>query len=502
MTRNITKAYGLAKGTEVQGVFVATTYKQAEETLWMYYSNMVRQSPWFREYHAFLDTHSAKRGQGVLYKFMDTFLHYRHRNLLFYPSGPNVRTTRGRTRIFSAIDEICYFLNDGKASVRLDATGVLKALENSLLTVRSSVKSKLRSARFTGPEIPITGMSCNISSPVSQRDKGMMLLRESKVVPSLFGFHHPTWELNPTIRKEDITEFKTNPVQAEKDFGANPPMSRNTFFGQGVQMLFDTDSHKNAFIIESNTCNYKGRHVSGGRLFKRRKVSHNTILGIDAGLVNNGFAFAIGRPSDKKHKVVLEAVGMVTPAPNAPIDYNLLYKKVITQIIEPFKVRAVFADRWQSVKILDDLRADFPSVVTQQYSLKYADMVNVRDMLYDHKMRLPAPEIPVEEALARLTADSPELSTMPVATLVIQMATVVDTGKSVIKSDDISDDLWRAAALVCLKCMDTRVIETLKTGDIAELKPAIGHVYSKSGASQRPTGGSAGRALGTIRRRT
>ena len=53
------------------------------------------------EYHALLDHYGTRYGEEI-YKFMDSFVHYRHRKLLVHPSGPNKRTLRGRTRLLTA----------------------------------------------------------------------------------------------------------------------------------------------------------------------------------------------------------------------------------------------------------------------------------------------------------------------------------------------------------------------------------------------------------------
>lgn len=46
-------------------------------------------------YHSLLDHYSKKYGE-ELYKIKDTFITYKHRRLLIYPSGPNKKTLRGR----------------------------------------------------------------------------------------------------------------------------------------------------------------------------------------------------------------------------------------------------------------------------------------------------------------------------------------------------------------------------------------------------------------------
>jgi hypothetical protein len=40
-----------------------------------------------------------------LYAVKDIYVEYPHRSLRFYPSGPNMKVLRGKSRIFGGIDE-------------------------------------------------------------------------------------------------------------------------------------------------------------------------------------------------------------------------------------------------------------------------------------------------------------------------------------------------------------------------------------------------------------
>ena len=82
--------------------YVALTATQAQENLWDPIMNFVEDSPWFKGYHALLDSYGEREGQEV-YALKETFLQYNHRRLLMSLSGPNKRTLRGRCLVGSTL---------------------------------------------------------------------------------------------------------------------------------------------------------------------------------------------------------------------------------------------------------------------------------------------------------------------------------------------------------------------------------------------------------------
>lgn len=95
--QNPNEVYGLLKSNMLHITFVALTYAQAKDTLWDPLYGYLIESNWFRAYHHFLDEMTARTGE-ELYKLNDTFVLYKHRRVFVYPSGPDKRTLRGRTR--------------------------------------------------------------------------------------------------------------------------------------------------------------------------------------------------------------------------------------------------------------------------------------------------------------------------------------------------------------------------------------------------------------------
>lgn len=96
--------FRLLSGQMLHGTFVALTAGQAYDTLWQAFKDRIEGAPWFKVYHEFLDS-EGQRLSRELYDIKDTFLWYGHKQLSWSFCGPDIRTIRGRTRIFTAIDE-------------------------------------------------------------------------------------------------------------------------------------------------------------------------------------------------------------------------------------------------------------------------------------------------------------------------------------------------------------------------------------------------------------
>ena len=264
---------------------VALTLGQAKSTLWDPVYALLANSPWFKEYHKFLDSHGGKFGE--VYKLQEMSVAYRHRSLIIGPQSPDMRKLRGMTRIAAAIDEIGWFDNNrAKVKVTLDATEIHKSLSNSLFTVRSTVKRLIRQGYSNVP----TAYMLDVSSPSSVRDKIMELYKSSENSPHIYGIKLPTWEFNPNITRDDLdSAFREKPVEAERDFGANPPLSDNPFIGSFPRVELCFGRKRNPINIK-----YCRKKMRDGELTRFAKIAslkqgeYPSILAIDAGLCVTG----------------------------------------------------------------------------------------------------------------------------------------------------------------------------------------------------------------------
>ena len=299
-------------------------------------------------YHSMLDEIGGNHGED-LYRLKDSFVQYRHRKIKVYPAGPDKRVLRGRTRFAAAIDELGWFPNGAEAIklVKLNADEVYKALSNSLRTVRAAANLLVEKGFDNIP----TAYFINLSSPASIRDKIMELVRKSQDSAKIFGIQLPTWDANPTMPRSMFDEeFNRDPVGAMRDFGAQPPISNSPLLSN-LDSIEGCASKKGQNPIRIKYETKKGKNGASTRFAKIAKLQDGappSVLAIDAGYSNNSFACSIGHLIDNK-RVKLDLMVEVQPLPGIPLNYTLIFKHLLTPLIQRRNVRIIAADRWKNL---------------------------------------------------------------------------------------------------------------------------------------------------------
>lgn len=437
------EVYGVLRQNIFTGTFVAVTQQQAVTNLWEPFHNLIGDSSWYKEYHALLTYYGEKYGE-ELFKFKDTFIAYRHRSIAVRAKGPDKRKLRGETRFFYALDELGWFDNNRDSTkITLNGTEIHKALSNSLRTIRSECKRLVEQGYN---DIP-SGYALNISSPSSARDKIIELYNASKASTNIYGVKMPTWEFNPKVTREDLEdEFRTNPIEAERDYGANPPLTDSPFIGSFAIVEPCFRNGRNSLKMK-----YARKKMRDGSLSRFaiidsvRNINHNTVLALDAGHTNNSFAFAVGHLENDVPRI--DVVGEIPPLVGIPVNYSRVFDEVLIPLVETLNVQVMATDRWQNIKILHDIENSH-GIHTKQYSLKYNDMWMFRQLLLDGEVLLPRTTQKIEEALQYDYDRYPFcFQDDPMSHLMVQMITVKDTGNQVIKGDNMTDDILRAVML-------------------------------------------------------
>ena len=486
---------GLMSSSILIGTCTALTWAKAQELLYDPISNAIENSKWFQQYFQLLDDYEERTGI-ELYKFKDTFLSFNHKNLILNTSGPNKRTLRGSTRWLSIIDEIGWFPHgdDSDERERASANEVYVSLDRSLKTVRKSTMKLLKEGY---DNIPLA-YGCGISSPSSYNDKIMELVRNFKGSKEVLVHQAPTWEMNPLFTKDDFAkEYQDDPIKAERDFGANPPMAENAWISD-VKSL----DHLlvNRWVIDyqyDHFNNRSGVDMVFGKLrsTKAPPTCPPTVLTIDAGYSNNSFALAITANDGRGANVL--AVAEIAPKKGITvINYTRTVKQLLYPLIKAFNVQAVGADRWNSLKLLQDIEEDC-HVQTFQYSLKPTDF----DLVYDYLMedlpaiKLPRPEMELGQIF--VTSDYPHgFKYKPNSHLYHQFSTVnVDGRGSVEKGNGYTDDILRAVALGIRTCVLEDTIKKFNLrGATKQTRYAIG---ARSGSAQATSSSTIGSKTGS-----
>jgi hypothetical protein len=451
--------------------FIALTAGQSKDTCWEPYLTYITESPWFTSYISMLKEMEYKYGEGSLYKVKDTFVQFKHRRFVAHFSGPDERVLRGKTRTWATIDELGLFPVGQKADgkVKMNGPAVYQALKRSITTIRLAAIHVVKQGFY---DVPFAYF-VNVSSPRSTRDMIMTRYRASIGSRTILGSKKATWEVNPHVpRKALAEEFKSDPIGSERDYGANPPLSGNPFISneEAVSQCFSKKKNmlklRNKYLTTRN-----GQRELYAVVDKIEDSGKPSVLALDAGSSFNSFAFAVGHRSKNGYPVI-SLVGEVIPEPGTKINFNKMYKEVITDIVLHRNIRVCAADRWNSLKLLSDLDADF-GIVTHQYSVKYADMVLCKDYLIAKQIIIPAPVDTTEAILAYDHSNYPHcFKGKPADHLYLQLVTVQDALTTVIKGDDLTDDIARAVFLCVAQILNTVNDEHLNVQD-KEVKSAV-----------------------------
>lgn len=350
-------------------------------------------------------------------------------------------------------DEIGWMIAGQEGGIKFDADEIYNSINNSLMTAKESYL-KLLQQGFNDLPAPI---NLNISSPSSKKDKICRLYEDSKRDQFMFGMHLATWEVNPQLPFDGPTMTalrKKNEKDFWRDFGAVPPNSANSFFPD-ISLLLQAMNGK------SNLCKIKKqRHLLAGKeylygtlsILQNESQKPNRILAIDAGAVNNSFAFSIAHLENQgdRSKVVFDTFMEIIPEDDCPLDFSKIYENIIEPLIKNMNIKMVCTDRWQNLKILSDIANNKAlHCKTMQYSVRYGNFVDFRQAFMDQSISIPKAEIKGDD-IERAGNDSyPRgFEGKPISHFIFQAITVVDmAGKSVTKGENVTDDIFRSAVL-------------------------------------------------------
>jgi hypothetical protein len=482
---------GISNSTPLSATFVGLRFADAFSLLWEPISKGIADNPWFKDYHEMLDDYGKRLGV-EFYRSKDQYLKYMHKNIELYPAGPSKRALRGRTRILTGTDELGWFpvgVTEGENEdrERADADEVHHALDRSLLTVRTEIAKLVKK----GYNNFINALAFNISSPSDENDKISRLVKENKGSRKVLAIQAATWDISPfyTRENEEIAEaYRKNPEQAARDYGAIPPSNARQFIYPPT--IIKSFAGQNRVVVEAEEREIDNRMRRAGRVTSSNpdQPQPPSVMAIDAGYSNNAFAVTIQNLKTKiigigemaqQFKVIQTPVLLeVQPTTGTTLHFTRIYKKILKPLIVAFNVRALFADRWNSIALLDQAAEDFlaQELMARQYSVKYKDFLLTRSYLQEEKLILPKLEVPAEDLVT--VTNYPEcFAGRPAAHLFFQMGKVRDVGSTVTKGAVYTDDLFRALTLNTSRILDLKVQEHLeKFASLATRGPAVGAI--------------------------
>lgn len=384
-------------GQPFEVAFAATTATQAEGTIYAYYRAARSRSPWLQAYIEKLRAEERKKGldKGILYSEKGDSVFYKNLNIEFNSLTSNSAGLAGRTRPFAIIDELSRF--DLSLESKRAAREVYSVLENSLMTVRTKA-SRLKLPHFFG-------MMAVVSSPMFYNDLTMKLVRDAKKIRNIYAIHLPTWEFNPDVTREELEQkFQSDPIEAERSFGANPPMASSPLI-QDVERFKAAINERlvpKAVFEDTYPIDGTGRAYVGKRLVNCN-FDNNTVhyLCGDAGKSRDSFALVCAHGEyiehiypdgsrDMKWTTVFDWCLTIRPTnrPKRTVYFDCIVD-IINNLRKRQKIQLVTFDHWNSESILQNLRN--MQIEADVYCAKSEDYINFVNDAYEGKVQLISP---------------------------------------------------------------------------------------------------------------
>jgi len=224
--------YNLAPGSPIFIVVVATSEKQAYDTIFNEIKQKLMRSPFFREYHP---------------RFLMNEIIFQSKNVRILCGTSSSASLVGRNVKLAIFDELARF---EESTSKRGAWEVYTSLKRSTATF--------------GKE----GYCISISSIRHPNDIMMTLYRQAQTNPRMFALKFATWEFNPNFKLEDFKfELQRDPLAFWRDFGSKPFAGQAPFFANIDVVPFDSSIPNNLELLargEKTYFNEEATYVLAG----------------------------------------------------------------------------------------------------------------------------------------------------------------------------------------------------------------------------------------------
>ena len=433
--------FSLLKNSLLVMRFVALTAGQANESIWHQFTRSVETCAWFNQYHDFLKHYEKKHGV-ELNKWLTQSFGYTHKKLTGYYLGASIDTSRGRTAIFTAFDEIGWWLGNEQAK-RANAHETYTAYEKSAQTIRLAATTRFNAGAY---DVPTAWISA-VSSTSSKTDYIMRLIRQARKDNKKIASHKASWEINPefTRNPDDLKAARDrNPKTFLRDFGSVPPYSSDPFFEEDqVLKLIKPELE----IPEWNVTQVSGEH---GLYLDASGIEQDTthipfVLAVDLGKNFSGYGAVLLKLKDGDFSVVqIAGIFSIYPLQKTTIDLHMTFEHFVKVLCSRLNIGLVLFDQWQSSTQIDALKN--MKIKAESYSMIFPDFEYFRSQVLQGKLEAPNPEIPFAD-VEKATDDILEvIYPRPYLHFLWQLLSICETGRKLTKGDG-HDDLFRAVSL-------------------------------------------------------
>jgi hypothetical protein len=251
----------------------------------------------------------------------------------------------------------------------------------------------------------------SISSPISEDDKSMRLLRDAPRIKGMYSGHYATWEFNPDQPREVFDDdFEKDPIGAMRDFGARPPTSASPLIPDPTRFrelaiqkdLRPTAIFKRIIHIDRTNREYVSAIVESAQLLRNGE----RYICFDAGSSFDQFAGAcahgewVHTPEGQQLVTVFDWVFRLLPEskPRRDVWFDFVVS-AIDYLSKYCYISRVEFDRWQSTYLIQQIRnrgitCEMKSTTADQFikfinDVTYSKVRMLPPMPDDHKVEPP-----------------------------------------------------------------------------------------------------------------
>jgi hypothetical protein len=366
--------FGKANGVYIDLLNLAVNAQQAQRVFFEPLKNLLLSSPYFNQ---------------VGFEPRVSEIFFFSRPVRCFSGHSESEGWEGYEVLTIILDEIAAFKTDAEVKGDTRSKGSASAIYNmSKLSVMS---------RF--PEV---GKVILLSFPRYKGDfiQQRFFSSREKEEPKTWSIKAATWEVNPTIKREQLeSEYIRNPIEARARFECEPPNMEDAYFR-------DPDLVRKSFLYGENPLDEDGIY----KPWFNNQDGHRRFIHVDLGLKRDRSALCMSHCSgfkELKTSMGVETLPVINvdlihsweAQPGAEINFASV-RQMIVELCRKFDVAKVTFDRWQSIEMIQSLRslginADF-------HSVKKTDYDTLTGAIYDTRLRGYWNELLVEEELLKL----------------------------------------------------------------------------------------------------
>ena len=366
--------YGKAHGVYIDLLNLAVNAQQAQRVFFEPFKNLLLRSPYFNR---------------VGFEPRVSEIFFFSKPVRCFSGHSESEGWEGYEVMTIILDEIAAFKTDAELRGETRSKGSASAIYNmSKLSIMS---------RF--PEV---GKVILLSFP---RYKGDFIQQRyfnsrEKKEPKTWTIKAATWEVNPTIKREQLeSEYIRNPVEARARFECEPPNMEDAYFR-------DPDLVRKAFMYSENPIDEDGNF----KPWFNKTDEQVRFIHIDLALKRDRAALSMVHCTGLKEVKTLMGVEKLPiinvhlvysweASINQEINFSSI-RQMIVDLCRKFDVAKVTFDRWQSIEMIQSLRGQ--GINADFHSVKKTDYDTLMTAIYDTRLRGYWNELLVEEELLKL----------------------------------------------------------------------------------------------------